>query len=228
MAIDVIRATTMAVTAASLGWECYPVGSLEAAWELARKSNSPLLAGEINGVEPEGFHMNNSPAQLAAMSVSSGPLILLSSSGTRLIVNARGCDVLHLSCFRNAASTADNLIRECHARVALIGAGSQGEFREEDQIGCAWIGVQLMRARYVPEDRNTEEITDRWGNAAATDCIVSKSVDYLRRTGQTADLEFILDHVNDLHDTFLVENDGRVVMYAAREPLNRPAQRAAN
>ena len=28
-------------------------------------------------------------------------------------------------------------------RVAVIGAGSKGEFREEDQICCAWIAAGL-------------------------------------------------------------------------------------
>lgn len=228
VAVDVIRATTMAVTAASLGWECYPVGSLQAAWELARNSNNPLLAGEIDGAEPEGFHMNNSPARLTAMIASSGPLILLSSSGTRLIVNARGCDVVYLSCFRNAASTADHLIREGHARIALIGAGSQGEFREEDQIGCAWIAAQLVRAGYVPEDHRSVRITMHWGDARAADCLGSKSVDYLRRTNQTADLKFILDHVDDLHDIFLVENDGRVVLRAEPVSSGRQVHRATS
>jgi len=227
VAVDVIRATTMAVTAASLGWDCYPVGSLRAAWELAHQSDNPLLAGEINGVEPEGFNMTNSPARLAAMKVSSGPLILLSSSGTRLIANACGCDVLYLSCFRNAASTAHRLIREGHERIALLGAGSRGEFREEDQIGCAWIAARLMRTGYAPENQDTARVAHLWANAKAADCLVSKSVDYLRRTSQLGDLEFILDHINDLDDTFVVEKGDPVACYTANEPLRREVRQVA-
>jgi phosphosulfolactate phosphohydrolase-like enzyme len=67
VAIDVIRATTMAVTAASLGWRCYPVDSFDAALRAAERFRNPLLAGEINGQPPPGFHINNSPAELAEM-----------------------------------------------------------------------------------------------------------------------------------------------------------------
>src|SRR5438105_494055 len=49
VAVDVIRATTMAVTAAALGRVCYPVDCLDAALRLARLLQYPLLAGEING-----------------------------------------------------------------------------------------------------------------------------------------------------------------------------------
>jgi len=211
VAIDVIRATTTAVTAASLGRECYPVGSLEAAGQMARQWDNPLLAGEINGYKPPGFHMNNSPAELAGIGDISRPLILLSSSGTPLIANALGCDVLYLACFRNAAATADRLVGEGYPKIALLGAGSRGEFREEDQIGCAWIAASLARKGYVPEDTASAGILDRWGDAPAAACLVSKSVDYLKSTQQIEDLLFILDRVNDLRETFTVDASGRVV-----------------
>jgi len=221
VAIDVIRATTMAVTAASLGWECYPVGSLDAAQRMAGRFRNPLLAGEINGQMPLGFHMNNSPAELAGIRDCSRPLILLSSSGTKLIANGLGCDVLYLACFRNAASTAERLIREGYSKVALLGAGSRGEFREEDQIGCAWIAALLEQAGYVPESAASAEIVNRWRNAAATECLGSKSVDYLRRTDQMKDLWFILDRINDLDEPFTVDARGSVVGVRAGIPMER-------
>ena len=86
----------MAVTAVDLGRDCYPVNSASSAFLLADKLDYPLLAGELGGVMPPGFHMNNSPAELAQRNDVERPLILLSSSGTRLILNARGCDTLYL------------------------------------------------------------------------------------------------------------------------------------
>jgi 2-phosphosulfolactate phosphatase len=221
VAVDVIRATTTAITAAAMGFDCYPAGSLAEACALASRFADPLLAGEINGVKPAGFHLNNSPAELASGKWKSGPLILLSSSGTRLIANARGCDALYLSSFRNASATARDLIREGHARVALIGAATRGEFREEDQIGCAWIGARLIRAGYIPENRRTAGIVSRWAPASAHGCLASRSVDYLRRTNQLADLEFILDHVDDLDQAFLITDDGKV---GIRAPGLKPNQ----
>ena len=220
VAIDVIRATTMAITAAASGRACYPVDSVDAAFRLAQLLAGPLLAGEIDGDRPPGFDMNNSPAELSERSDISRPLVLLSSSGTRLIVNARGCDVLYLACFRNISSTARHLISENYSRIALLGAGSRGEFREEDQICCARIGAQLVQVGYVPENETTIAVMNRWANAKSSDCLHSRSVDYLRRTGQLADLRFILRRIDDIAETFIVQ-DGEVVMVRPDPCLKR-------
>lgn len=205
-AVDVIRATTMAITAASLGRKCYPVDTLDLAFQLASQLSNPLLAGELSGDMPPGFEMNNSPAALAERDDIERPLVMLSSSGTRLLANARGCDALYLGSFRNARSLGCHLAECDHKRVALIGAGSRGEFREEDQIGCAWIASELVRSGFEPENKNTSQIFERWYQADAEDCLTSKSVDYLRRTDQLADLYFILDRVNDLDEIFVLDD----------------------
>lgn len=207
VAIDVIRATTTAVTAAALGLRCYPAGSLEDALRVAARLDHPLLAGEINGLKPAKFDMNNSPAALLEVNDKARPLVLLSSSGTRLMLNAAACDAAYLACFRNSSATADRLISENYPRIALLGAGTRGQFREEDQIGCAWIGARLIRAGYRPENEATAQVLNRWANAKATDCLVSGSVDYLRRSNQEDDLRFILGRIDDLHDTFIIRND---------------------
>ena len=84
VAIDVIRASTTAITAAAMGKTLYPAGSIEAAVRLAADLDRPLLAGELGGVQPYGFDLQNSPTQMEALDESSRPIILLSTSGTRL------------------------------------------------------------------------------------------------------------------------------------------------
>jgi 2-phosphosulfolactate phosphatase len=226
VAVDVIRATTMAITAAAMGRKCYPVDSLDAALGLARKLHDPLLAGESQGEKPPGFEMNNSPAELAERSDISRPLIMLSSSGTRLITNARGADTVYLACFRNSLSMARRLVLESHARIALLGAGSHGEFREEDQICCAWIAAQLVRADYIPETQTTREVLSRWANAKPSACLISRSADYLRRTCQLRDLRFILNRIDDLDETFVLLN-GEIVMVNPEARLSEQPDRIA-
>ena len=223
VAVDVIRATTTAITAAAMSRRCYPVDSLEAAFELASYLDAPLLAGEIDGEMPPGFDMNNSPAKLAERTDISRPLVLLSSSGTRLMVHTGACDHSYLACFRNPSAMARRLIKEGHTRVALIGAGSRGQFREEDQICCAWVAARLVSAGYDPGNKATIEILNRWGNAEVSDCLVSQSIDYLTKTGQLADLHFILGTIDDLDETFLLQN-GEIVM-APREVLSSEPDR---
>lgn len=227
VAIDVIRATTTAITAVAAGWRCFPVPSLEAALSLHRKLPNSLLAGEISGDKPQEFEATNSPAEISARKDLHRPLILLSSSGTKLIHAARECEFAYLACFRNFAALSEHLI-DRHSKVALIGAGTRGEFREEDQICCAWIARELINAGYQPENERTSAIVDRWGAAPAEACQSSKSVDYLRRSGQTRDLDFTLAHVNDLPQVYYMR-DGEVVevFTAAPAPADQSCPLAA-
>ena len=204
VAVDVIRATTMAITAVELGYRCYPVPSLEAALQLARELPDALLAGEQRGDVPDGFDMNNSPALLEAAQQEDQPLILLSSSGTKLLHTAMCSPDVYLGCLRNYTAAAQ-AVAEASSRIALIGAGSRGEFREEDQLCCAWIGIELQNAGFVPADQRTAAIVRRWTGAPVSECASGHSADYLRRTHQEIDLEFILTHVDDLQDAFLIE-----------------------
>jgi 2-phosphosulfolactate phosphatase len=126
----------------------------------------------------------------------------VSSSGTHLIVNSAGPNPaagpsVYLGCLRNVSATAQ-AIGERHNRVALLGAGTKGEFREEDQLGVAWIGARLLALGFEPEDDLTRDVIERWRGAEIEVIAQGKSADYLRRSGQLHDLEFIKDHVDDL------------------------------
>ena len=217
VAVDVIRATTTAITAAATGRRCFPVPTIEAALALAKKFKNPVLAGESSGAMPVGFEMDNSPAQLVGRTDTHRPMVLVSSSGTKVIHEAAGCKSTHLGCFRNHSALAAYLA-DRHPRVAIIGAGSKGEFREEDQICCAWIGARLMSVGYLPENRQTASIVGRWRDAPPQACLCSRSVDFLKRTGRLSDLDFILGHIDDLRAVFPVQN-GEVKMNAEEQAV---------
>src|SRR5689334_20003303 len=163
VAVDVIRATTTAVTAVAMGRTCHVAPTLEAALEAASRLPNPLLAGEVGGDMPAGFHITNSPAQLAAISDISRPLVLLSSAGSRLMYEIRQ-NVAYVACFRNYRATIRHLA-ENHPTVVLVGAGTRDEFREEDQMCCAWIANGLIEAGFTPEDRVTLKLITRWRGA---------------------------------------------------------------
>jgi 2-phosphosulfolactate phosphatase len=211
VAIDVIRATTTVVTAFNEGRRCFPVPTTDAAWSLAGELRNPLLAGELGGTMPEGFDINNSPAEIAARTDVERPLILLSSSGTRLIDMAADAGALYAACFRNFRAVARHVAMN-HTAVALIGAGSLDEFREEDQMCCAWIAELLLDSGFEARDRMTLNIVDAWAGRAVEACLVSKSVKYLERTDQRDDLYFILSHIDDVTLPAAVA-DGEVFPY---------------
>lgn len=215
VAVDVIRATTSAVTVAAGGGRCFPVPSVETARRLTLMLKDPLLAGELGGAIAPGFEITNSPAELDSRNIAGRPVILLSSSGTRLIHQAAGCEIIHLACFRNYAGVARQLAF-LHRHVAVIGAGSRGEFREEDQMCCAWIARDLVALGYVPENQMTMDIIERWRAESPKAAWKGKSADYLRNSGQVRDLEFILSHTNDLEPGYVMKGNELIVLQSAK------------
>jgi 2-phosphosulfolactate phosphatase len=215
VAVDVIRATTTVTPAVSMGRRCFPVPSPEAARRVAARLSNPLWAGELGGVIPRGFEMNNSPAELASRTDISRPLALLSSSGTKLIHLAHASEAAYIACFRNFEFLSRYLVGR-HSRIALIGVGSRGERREEDQMCCAWLARQLIDSGYAAENRETEEMVERWSGVTAATILSGPSADYLMPGGQGRDFVFILTHIADLEWGFALQGD-EVIGYTPNE-----------
>jgi len=203
VAVDVIRATTTAVTAAAHGHRVFIADTVERATEIAKSRPGALLVGELGGTMPYGFDLQNSPA-LVDQLTAHREIVLLSTSGTRLMCEAAtaGANVF-VGSLRNVSATARTLA-EVDTNVAVIGAGARNEFREEDQFGCVQIAAQLIDAGFQPAPGETTELVLRWRGAAVDAFTSSRSVEYLVRTGQVADLDFIMDHLDDVDAAFSV------------------------
>jgi len=199
VAVDVIRATTTAVTGVAQGRRCFPVASIDEAVELAAGFDDPLLVGELGGSTPYGFSLTNSPADVARRADVDRPMILLSTSGTRLIAAAPR--KIFVACLRNYSALTRHLV-SISADVALIGAGTRGEFREEDALCCARIAAGLLDSGFHAGDEQTARIIERWTDQPVDAFVGGKSTEYLRASGQLRDLEFILTHIDDLDGVF--------------------------
>jgi 2-phosphosulfolactate phosphatase len=204
VAVDVIRATTTALTAVAAGRRLYPAGSIEAAVRLAADLDRPILAGELGGVQPYGFDLQNSPLQIEALEDSPRPIILLSTSGTRLIAEAVQHGLTYVSCLRNCAAQAAHLAARGQD-VLILGADSRGEFREEDQLCAARIARLLVREGYDIVGSLTEGVVERFGEAPDDAFVDGRSARYLRDTGQDGDLAFVLEHIDDLAGVYVME-----------------------
>jgi 2-phosphosulfolactate phosphatase len=212
--IDVIRATTTALSAAAAGRACFPVPSLEAAVPLAGKLTNPLLAGELGGHKPFGFDVQNSPAELDRRVELDRPVILLSTSGTRMLCEAALRHRTYVSCLRNTTAQADHLAAH-HDRVMLVAGESRGEFREEDRLCCARIAKRLTGAGFRPRDVFSEAMIETWGDADDDSFLGGPSRRYLEATGQLHDLEFIREHIDDLDAVFELRG-GQIVASGSR------------
>jgi 2-phosphosulfolactate phosphatase len=203
--VDVLRATTTATTAVSLGWRVFPAQTTDDALVLAKSMEDPLLVGELGGHIPFGFDLPNSPLQISALSqfkmgrVSDPkrPIILVSSSGMNLLTNAKGAPALYIACARNYSAVADYVTGR-HSRIAVLGAGTRGQFRREDQIICAWIAERLIDVGYSALTATTSELVERWHKIDPSEMGRGRSAEFLRQSGQLLDLEFVLHHIDDL------------------------------
>jgi 2-phosphosulfolactate phosphatase len=214
VAVDVVRSTTTAISAAAMGRRSYVVPTLPIAFEMAKTMHKPLLAGELAGIVPLEFEIDNSPTELVKRIDVERPLILLSSSGTRLCYEASKSNVALTACLRNYPAVAKYIERFAH--VVLMGAATKGEFREEDQLCCSLIAELLLEAGYSPANAATIEIIERWKNRPVNSWLRGKSADYLRRSGKLDDLEFIANNVGDLNSVFVLR--GAELVHADSPP----------
>jgi 2-phosphosulfolactate phosphatase len=194
----------------------YPTPRPKAPVPFAAKLTNPLLVGELGGSMPYGFDLNNSPADLEARSDIHRPMILLTTSGTKVICGAQQWQAVYVACLRNSSAQIAYLAAH-HPMVAVIGAGSRGQFREEDQLCCAWIAEGLLAAGYEALDERTSAIVEQWSGVPVDVICNGASADYLRNTGQIRDLDYILAHIDDLSEIYRFERSQ--VIKHAEEPL---------
>ena len=195
--VDVMRATTTAITAVSLGWRVFPARTTDDAYIIASRLKNPLMIGEVGGNTPYGFDLTNSPVQISIRNDHERPIVFVSSSGTQLMLNSEGSESVYLACFRNFSAVADYIAGR-HERIAIIGAGTRGQFRREDQMGCAWVAEQLVSKGYRTESEKTAGYISRWSGVSPEDAKKGKSADYLMKSGQEEDLNFVISHIDDL------------------------------
>jgi 2-phosphosulfolactate phosphatase len=225
--VDVIRATTTAITAVARGARCFLAATIEAALAQQARLAPALLAGELGGNMPYGFDLQNSPTAVAELGSVDVPLILLSTSGTGMLLAASARQVgssngsgrasgplTLVACLRNWEAQALELVATRPDKVVLLSAESRNEFREEDRLCCAWIGAVLLDNGYRA-DSASRRLVEEWRDAPVERIADGKSAAYLRESGQVEDLDFILGHVSDLDMTFEMRDDE----VAARSPV---------
>jgi 2-phosphosulfolactate phosphatase len=213
--IDVIRATTTATTAISLGRRVFPARTTDEASCIASTLKDPLMVGELGGNMPFGFDLTNSPAQIIERNDLHRPMVLVSSSGTQLLMNAVGAEAVYIACFRNFSAVARYLDGR-HRRIAVLGAGTRNEFRREDQMGCAWVAEKLIACGYFPETEKTSRYISQWSGKSPEEVRAGRSAAYLMRSAQEEDLEFVLSHIDDL-DTVPALVNGELIHVSGRK-----------
>lgn len=194
--IDIFRATSVITTAVASGRQCHLAATLEEASALSAQLPASLLAGEQGGVVPDDFDLGNSPTALAARYDVHRPLVLLTSSGTPLLRGARRAARVYAASLRNVSAQVHHLV-ELSLNVVVIAAGTRGERRREDEYGAARVAAGLIAAGFEP-DPVAEEVVSGYAHLDPEVCATGKSADFLRRTGRQDDIDFVLEHQDDI------------------------------
>ncbi len=212
--VDVFRFTTTVTTALSLGRRVYPVQNTDQAFVKGSTLVNPMLVGEMGGNMPYDFDLTNSPSEIAARThlhqKNHRPVVIVSSSGTQLLLNAHGSEEVFIACLRNYSAVAQ-YAAERHTRIAVLGAGTHGQFRREDQLGCVRVVEQLVSLGFTPETEETNVLMAKWHDADLETLRDGRSATYLERTGQSQDIDFTYNHIDDLPIVPVLVNDEIVI-----------------
>jgi 2-phosphosulfolactate phosphatase len=135
--IDVLRASSTIVQACENGVErIIPVTEVEDATKLLStlERKKTLLCGEREGVKIEGFDLGNSPSEYASKVVKGKTLIMSTSNGTVAINASAPAKEIVIGCFLNLGHVVSHVLSARPKRIALLCAGSSGQFALEDFV----------------------------------------------------------------------------------------------
>lgn len=135
--IDVLRATTVIVTALNNGAkEIIPINAVEFAVKLSGDtlSGQTILAGERNTHKIDGFALGNSPKEFTEEIVASKSIVLFTTNGSKSIVKSKYSSNLYIACFLNGSTIADYVKNE--EEIVILCSGNDGLFSFDDSV-CA-------------------------------------------------------------------------------------------
>ncbi|HEX6971964.1 MAG TPA: 2-phosphosulfolactate phosphatase [Limnochordia bacterium] len=145
--IDVLRATSVAVTALENGARAVvPVADPSSARRAfdAFEPGSALLGGERQNVRLPGFHFGNSPAEYTRAAVAGKVIVTTTTNGTRALLSARGAARLAAAALLNGPAVAEWCLRT-GLPCTLLCAGSEGRCSLEDVVCAGLIGQEFAR-----------------------------------------------------------------------------------
>ena len=132
--IDVLRATSTLVTALGSGYaEARCFREVAAARSYAADHPGAVLAGEREGLPPEGFEKGNSPREFVQAPVAGTALALTTTNGTRALESVRGAERILVGSFLNLHVVAD-FLQKAGAVFEVVCSGTGDAFALEDAL----------------------------------------------------------------------------------------------
>jgi len=210
VAIDVIRAFTTAAFAFAAGArDIVLAGQVEEALALRERFPDALLMGEVNGVQPEGFDLGNSPSALTRLDLTGRRIIQRTSAGTQGVVRSTQAKALLASSFVCAAATAGYLRKQNPASVTFVVTGAGLRTDGDEDAACA----DYIQARLRGETPDVAPFLRR-----VRDSTDGRFFEQVPPPFPMSDLECCLS-VDRFDFAMVVEQqDGLLVMQAVHQP----------
>ena len=141
--VDVLRATTAApilLERAGL----YVTPSLRAARAVAAEHDL-LLAGERDGLPPEGFNYSASPDDLRRARLGDRDVVLTTENGPRALAHVASAKHVLLGSFYNARAVTDAALRLATDEIAIVCSGMRGEEAIEDIVCAGFLARRVVK-----------------------------------------------------------------------------------
>jgi 2-phosphosulfolactate phosphatase len=124
---------------------------------VATRPGRVVLAGEDGGQRLEGFHLGNSPTEVAGADLEGATIVHRTSAGTQGLARCAGSGRLFAASFVNAAATVTAVRATGGEQVTFVVTGaSLGRDGDED-LACA----ELLAARLRGVDPDPQPFLDR-------------------------------------------------------------------
>ncbi len=185
---DVLRATSSIVTGLASGVEAIiPVRTVEEARELKLKDSDLLLAGERNGLPPEGFNLGNSPEEFEQ--IKGRRVVMTTTNGTVAIQSMSAAAKVLIGSMLNVDALADYLFRHQPKSLLLVCAGTGEEFSLEDAIGAGALVARLPDGEGLSDSAIfVRSLYERVGDDVLEWLRQTKNGKLLQKIGKDADI----------------------------------------
>lgn len=149
--IDVLRAFSTAAYALAAGaLEIVCVATVAEALTVRDELPGTLVMGEVDGLQPDGFDLGNSPLELRDRDLLGRRIVHRTSAGTQGVVRSRNAEVVLAASFVCAEATVRHLRSLDPPTVTFVITGRDDRDGDEDQACADWIGARLRGERPDP------------------------------------------------------------------------------
>ena len=192
--IDVLRATTVMITALKNGAEkIYPFKEIKEAIQKKEELKDGLLAGERKGLKIEGFDFGNSPLEFTEKKIKGKVICMTTSNGTRAIENSQSGDNIYIASYINVSSVVEKVLKN-EKDLIIVCAGTEDEFSLDDSLCAGIIANKILEKRSVLMDDFTISLQNlaKYSKNIKEILKDSKHYSYLKKIGYESDLDYCL------------------------------------